>query len=153
MTTYYFDSSAMVKLYVSEPGSRWVKQLYDTPSVNIDFGKIGLVEAASALARRRRMGEITSDRQRILFAKLFHDSEERFGLLTITDETLRSAAVLTQEHPLRGYDAVHLASALALNRILTENHLPSVIFASADEKLCQAAQNEGLTIENPNEYP
>ena len=47
---------------------------------------------------------------------------------------------LIQRHPLRGFAAVHLASALNLKRDLGE----PITFAAADERLLQAAAAEGL---------
>jgi hypothetical protein len=51
-----------------------------------------------------------------------------------------------------GYDAVHLACALALNRPLIENEMSPLIFVSADADLLDAAQAENLPTENPNDY-
>ena len=150
MAIHYFDTSALVKLYVKETGSDWIKQIFDTPGQNIAFASIGMVEAASALARRQRMGEITNYQQRALYSKLLRDIQHRFDIQIVTDKTIHTAADITQRHPLRGYDAVHLAAALELNKHLTANQLPTITFVSADEKLYQAAADEGLQTENPN---
>ncbi len=48
--------------------------------------------------------------------------------------------------PLRGYDAVHLAAALDLDRHLRHAGLPAVTFVAADAALCRAAAAEGLTV-------
>ena len=58
-----------------------------------------------------------------------------------------------ESHRLRGYDAVHLATALTANRLLTEGGEQSLIFLSADEHLIIAARLEGLEAENPNSQP
>ena len=63
------------------------------------------------------------------------------------------AIELTAHHRLRGYDAVHLACALHLNRELLANELPPLTFVAADDDLLKAAQDEGLETENPNLYP
>ncbi len=149
MPTLYFDTSALVKLYVDETGSDWVRQIYHRPAFQIAFSHIGMVEAASALARRRRMQEISEAQQKRLFKKLLFDVQQRFTIQAVTDDILRIAAHLTQQHPLRGYDAVHLATALELNRVLTANRLPAVTFVSADDKLNAAARSEGLAVIKP----
>lgn len=64
-----------------------------------------------------------------------------------------SAIQLTRRQKLRGYDAIHLACALALNKPLATNHLPPLTFVAADDNLLAAAQAEGLATENPNEHP
>ena len=69
MNAYYFDTSALIKLYMKETGSPWIKSLYDTVSEIITFTKIGIVEAAAALARRQRMNDLTPGDQRLLYIK------------------------------------------------------------------------------------
>jgi uncharacterized protein len=54
---------------------------------------------------------------------------------------------------LRGYDAVQLAAALTTNDERISRGLLPLIFVSADTELNDAAQAEGLAIENPNNYP
>ena len=61
------------------------------------------------------------------------------------------AARLTQEHPLKGYDAVQLATALDFNARLKEEDL-SLIFVSGDANLIQAARAENLATENPFDH-
>ena len=56
-------------------------------------------------------------------------------------------------HTLRAYDAVQLASALVANRQIIQAGLPSPIFVSADKRLLNAAQVEGLQIDDPNSHP
>jgi len=152
MTLYYFDTSALVKLYIEEAGSRWVKEIFNSPEKIITFTNIGLVEAASALARRQRMGDISNYQQQVFYTKLLLDTKRQFQLHSITDLILYSAASLSQRHPLRGYDAVHLSTALELNRLLMNKQIPALKFISADDNLCQVAQTEGLITENPNDH-
>lgn len=47
---------------------------------------------------------------------------------------------------------MHLATAISLNATLTEAALPSLIFVTGDRILREAAQSEGLFIENPDEH-
>lgn len=60
---------------------------------------------------------------------------------------------LAETYALRGYDAVQLATACAINALCTANSLPPVKFVSADNELNAAAASEGLIVENPNNYP
>ena len=159
MADHYFDASALVKLYVFETGSLWVEQLVTSRlpggewQHTISLSRIAIVETAAALARRRRMGELAIDQQPLVYRRLLYDSRRRFQLLRLDDRTLDSAADLTQHHPLRGYDAVHLASALLLRDILLATNLPAPIFICADANLCAVANMEGLAVENPNDHP
>lgn len=58
---------------------------------------------------------------------------------------------------MRGYDAVQLAFALAVRNELSAmgaitSKFPYVLI-SADTELNNAASLEGLTVDNPNNYP
>ena len=63
------------------------------------------------------------------------------------------AMTMARKHALRGYDAVQLAAALRANFELLASGLPPVIIVSADDELNTAAIAEGLSVENPNDYP
>ena len=152
MKIYYFDTSALIKLYIDEQGSDWVQAIYDIRSEKIIIAKIGIVETAAALTRRERMREISSELQKSLYSKMLEDTNSRFQVMAVSDEIIYSAAALTQRHPLRGYDAVHLAAALEINRYFELNRTTPLTFVSADEKLCQSASAEALKTENPNNY-
>lgn len=159
MTHYYFDTSAIVKLYLPEAGTRWVGDIFQKRGTNgnalhvIAFSKVAVVETSAAIARLSRMGVLSASRRNELYDLFLDDATHRFSSLAVDDAVVRHAAELTQRHPLRGYDAVHLASALALNRILTREQLAPAIFVSADDVLCAAAAAEGLQVENPNNQP
>jgi predicted nucleic acid-binding protein len=63
------------------------------------------------------------------------------------------ATHLTQNHRLRGYDAVQLATALVINNVLTTSGFyDGFTFVSADNDLILAAKSEGLSTDNPNLY-
>ncbi|RMH08707.1 MAG: hypothetical protein D6704_02605, partial [Nitrospirae bacterium] len=61
------------------------------------------------------------------------------------DKVLVLARDLIQRHALRGFDAIHLASALSLQAGLGEE----ITFVAADERLLQVAQAEQLRALNP----
>ncbi len=154
MSTYYFDSSALVKAYITEPGSEQVISLIDTQGPQgqqhqILFAKIGIVEVVAAMAKRRRMRDISTEQQSLFIRAFLRDCQVRFATTGINDATIRLATDLTQRHPLRGYDAVHLATALLFNQNLLAVHLPPLVFVSADRTLNDAARTEGLPVITP----
>jgi len=67
--------------------------------------------------------------------------------------TVREAALLAEKYFLRGYDAVQLATALRIEGERKVIGAASLVFVSADEDLNQAAQAEGLSVENPDNCP
>lgn len=66
---------------------------------------------------------------------------------------IEHAMSLAQAHGLRGFDAVHLATALAVHDLHRSLQLPAITFVSADIDQHQAAATEGLLVEDPNAYP
>ena len=62
------------------------------------------------------------------------------------------AVGLTHRRRLRGYDAVHLAAALTVLPALSEAGLAPLVFVTADRDLLQAANAEGLEVEDPNRH-
>ncbi|OIO87491.1 MAG: hypothetical protein AUK02_05145 [Anaerolineae bacterium CG2_30_58_95] len=159
MSTYYFDSSAWVKVYVPETGTPWVTNIFGTktpsgqPLHRIAVVNIGIVEVAAAIARRERMGQIRPEKRQQLYKRVWFDNNIRLLPLGISNDIIHSAAVLTQSASLHGYDAIHLAAALTLNQQLKTARLPALTFVSADTDLCSAATAEGLTTDNPNNHP
>ena len=150
---FLLDASVVVKRYAPERGSRWIKRLIDNPENSVTIVKICIVEVAAALAKKVRTGEISWDDCQQALNRFLADAERGdYEILEIDDEVVSFAVDLTQRHPLRGYDAVHLAAALALNRALVEARLSPPTFVAADDVLCKAAEKEKLTVENPNQH-
>lgn len=157
MSHYYVDSSALVKRYCPEIGSVWVKSLM-TPSAGyvITFSELTLAEVAAAIAAKARapypQNISLAERDKVLADFLTHCAKQ-YILFAVERSIVDQAVRLTQRHRLRGYDAIHLATALAINAGLLKNKLPHLAFLSADTDLLKAASSEGLATDNPNQHP
>ncbi|MGC9081824.1 MAG: type II toxin-antitoxin system VapC family toxin, partial [Anaerolineae bacterium] len=138
---FSLDTSALVKRYLPEPGTPWVRRIVETSRVAI--AEFGLVEFASALARRTRMGEIAHSLAEDLLEAFLQDVEE-YWVARATRSTVLLAIDLVRSHSLRAYDALQLATALELAGALEAEGF-SLTFVSADDRLCAAAEQEGLT--------
>jgi len=151
---YYFDSSVTVKRYAAERGSEWVRSLVEPSAQNaIYLAQIGIIEIAAALSRKVRTNELTpEDYEAALYLFLMDVQNQEYIIAPLNDQMVEMAVDLTRRHPLRGYDAAHLATAIVINRALREAEFPPLVFVSADEALCEAARNEGLSADNPNEH-
>jgi PIN domain nuclease of toxin-antitoxin system len=57
MARYFFDSSALAKLYQAETGSAKVEAVFREPNRSIIISRLTVVEISSIFARRVRMGE------------------------------------------------------------------------------------------------
>jgi len=154
MTTYYADASALSKRYVQETGTIWMRSL-----VALDAGhvlltaRITMVEIYSALARRRREGSVPAADCDIAGQAFTAHSATQYEYVELDLNVVTLARSLLEQHPLRAYDAVQLASALAANRALQSADVTPLIFLSADDRLNAAAVAEGLAVDNPNHHP
>jgi uncharacterized protein len=63
------------------------------------------------------------------------------------------AMELAEKHRLRGYDAPQLASALIVHAELAASGGSQLVFVSADVNLNAVAQEENLSVQNPNDHP
>ncbi len=149
---HYCDSSAVVKVYLEEAGSAFMKNLCRTTLVgNIFISAIAGPEVLSALHRRMRSGDLSSEiisQARKDFAEDFQDFYHR---IPVSDAIITLAMQLIQKYPLRGYDSVQLATASYLQSTLRAFNGEEVRFLGADKVLNDAAQNEGLIVINPSE--
>lgn len=153
MATYYLDASALVKRYLWEPGSRWINELLAQSGLD-SFSSLELiaVEVVCALSRAERDNRIGRAKRDNLATLFFEEASTFLDSTPVSVEILERANQLALCHPLRAYDAMHLATALDLWADLNEISLPAPIFVSADENLLAAARAEGLTAENPNAH-
>jgi predicted nucleic acid-binding protein len=153
VAAYYLDASAIVKRYLREGGSRWIADLWSrTPGVSLFSAELVDVELVCALNRAERAGRIGLTRRNKSAALYLVEAGRVLNHMSVTAEILRLAHQLALRHPLRAYDAVHLAAALTLSERLLSMSLPAPAFVSADDNLLAAACAEGLIAEDPNEH-
>ena len=136
----YLDTSALVKRFVDEVGSPLVFTLIGERGP-VATSKVAYAELFAALARRKREGHL-SQRQYAVACGQFETEWRAYLRVDVTDEVLVRARDLTRKHPLRGFDAIHVASALELKMALSEE----VTFSGADQRQLDAAAAEGLAI-------
>ncbi len=152
MVTYYLDTSAMLKQYVNEIGSDWQRRTLSRDAV-IVATQLLIVEVASALNRRVREGTVDHHDYARLSGRFRDDCRDVYQLVVLDDAIVNMAYALLERHPLRAYDAVHLATAIAVNRWLVDTGEVALTFLCADNRLLAAASAEGLAIDNPNDHP
>jgi predicted nucleic acid-binding protein len=142
----YADPSALVKLFVAEQGSEL------THDALVGAWMLGTVlltraELGAALSRGARRGLITESEA--LTARRQVDAAWATWVRIAVDENLvLRAEALAWEHGLRGYDAIHLASALNWQEYVGH----PIVLATFDRELWEAAQEVGLT-RWPEEWP
>lgn len=150
MSRYYLDASALVKRYVNEPGSDWLRTIVTSSEPPLLFtSRMTIVEVISAFARRVRDGSLSSDEFAALGDAFRSDCLNRYQIMPPTLEIVDRACSLLERHPLRAYDATHLATGLVAQQFLTARAYPPLTFLSSDDRLNQAASGEGLVVDNP----
>ena len=137
----YCDTSALVKCYCREVGSDAVLELRRQAEATA-ISVVGHAELHSAINRKRRDGALAArDAERIL--RDFDLDWEGCIRVEITPGLNKIVARLLRAHPLRAFDALHLASALLLRTRMPQT---DVSFAGFDDKQRLAAQRERLAV-------
>lgn len=134
----YLDTSSLVKLYVEEGSSAAVEGLVRSAEAT-GTSLIAYAEARAAFARRFRENAFSSKDYKRLRSR-FESDWKNFLSIHVTFEVVQMAGELAEKHGLRGFDAIHLASAVTLREKLA---LP-VIFSCYDIRLQNASLNENL---------
>ena len=136
----YLDTSALAKKYLLEEHSAEVVQLMRSSSL-LTSSRVAYPEVRAAMARALRVERITEVEHGRMIRELAADWR---GIERLTpDEALAlRAGDLTYRYALRGFDAIHLASALTLQEGLGE----AVSFSSFDSRLNEAAADCGLAV-------
>jgi len=134
----YLDTSALVKLYVRERGSAQVwRRVNEAEAVATSV--VAYAEARAAFARLLRERPAGAKRHRERVGQLDHDWGS-YAVVELSAAVVRNAGDLAEGHGLRGFDAIHLASALWLKSAQPAE----VAFVAFDRRLAASAQSSGL---------
>jgi len=144
MQYYFLDTSALVKRYHQETGTKIIDKIFDSEEKVIIISNISISEFVSALNRKKNEKEITQDDLDVVLSKFYSDVMEEFTVLGIGDSHIISSINLVLQHNLKALDSFQLAVALELEDL-------NITFVSADNKLCETAKKEGLKTINPEE--
>jgi predicted nucleic acid-binding protein len=137
---FYLDTSSLVKLYVPERESVAIKQLAEAAEITAT-SRVAYVEARAAFARKRREQSINVKDYRTVIRDFDNDWESYF-IVDVSDLLVKTAGQFAEKHALRGYDAIHLASAV----VIRNQGDQSVNFSCFDTRLLRAARREGLRV-------
>lgn len=97
---------------------------------------VAYAEARAAFARRTREGELSDGEHRRVVEAL-DKGWEGYDRLTVSDVVARRAGDVAERHALRGFDAIHLASAARLKERFDDLH-----FLAFDVRLVDAARRD-----------
>jgi predicted nucleic acid-binding protein len=136
----YLDTSALVKLYVRETGSVRLRN-WLTKATAAATSVVAYAETRAAFARLHRGGLTATRRHRERVAR-FNIDWESFMRVELTPSVLRLAGETAETYELRGFDSIHLASALWLR---DRTDIPCA-FAVFDHRLHDGATRAGLSV-------
>jgi len=125
---------------VEEAGSQEVKEAVSESRI-VSTSRVAYVEAMSAIARKYREGEFSKEEYKQVVGALDRDWDNYF-IIEVSEGVAKLGGELTSRYPLRGFDAIHLASAL----LLQSRSRLEVLFSCFDERLEVAAKAEGLIV-------
>jgi predicted nucleic acid-binding protein len=150
----YLDSSALIKHYIREKGSDEVNARIasETAVSAMPFTSVlAYAEVHATIARKAREKLLSGQELKRLWNEV--DSDWAFGVSAIALDAgvLVSIREIVSRFPLRGSDAVHLASALWLRDTLQASKTSAInlTFATSDLRLADAALRRNLEVFNP----
>lgn len=136
----YVDSSALVKYYIEEEGTADVKKAF-LSAREIVVSMIGFSEVVSTIYRKYREDDLSLKSKDHLMVQ-FKKDWTGFYLINVSAQVIRLSGDLIHKYPLRGFDSVHIASAIVASKKLEAN----ISFLSFDQQQCKAAQKESLLV-------
>ncbi|HEX3711296.1 MAG TPA: type II toxin-antitoxin system VapC family toxin [Trebonia sp.] len=141
MPLVYFDSSALVKLVLEEPGTALASELWDACDAALS-SRLAFPEVRAALAASARNHQLGAD-ELLNAERAWEEFWAATRKVELTAEVEQRAGQLARSHALRGADAVHLASALAVED-------DDLVVAVWDRRLRGGALASGLQIAPAN---
>lgn len=141
MKRYFFDTSALVKIYHREAGSEYCLELYLGCS-HLIISELARVELYSAILRKHGEKDLNAKALKAVLQKFKCDSEERYEVLQVSSLVYDDACSLLSrhavQHGLRTLDSLQLATFL--NYCEREKDC----FVCADKKLSAVVGHEGI---------
>jgi predicted nucleic acid-binding protein len=137
----YLDTSAFVPLLIDEPTSQTCRRFWDDTDVIVS-SRLLYVETAAALAQAQRFGRLTED-EHLRCRRRLEQMWSAMDVIEADEQVVTRATELAQRLSLRGYDAVHCASAEELDD-------DDVVAASGDQRLLTAWLELGMATYDTN---
>lgn len=134
----YLDTSALVKLYIEEPGTQTVERAV-REAQDVTTCWLSYPEARSAFSRLAREGIITADQLRVVVTSL-HSDLPTYDMVLPEENVFWDAGYLADRRGIRALDAIHLAAASSVSG-------EDVRMLTFDERLLVAAKESMLVYE------
>jgi predicted nucleic acid-binding protein len=136
----YADTSALVKLFVTEEGSQATREMLFGAST-MGTGLLTRAELGAAFARGARRG-LLSEKEAQKARQQVEVVWPTWVHIAVDENLVTRAESLTWEYKLRGYDAIHLACALTWQEYMEHQ----VVLATFDRELWEATRQVELGV-------
>lgn len=133
----YFDTSAVVPILVEEPTTPTSRRIWRDADRLVST-RLTYVEVTAALAMAERQGRVSVGEHDQVWTN-FLELWTVVDVVEVSEGITTSAASLARPHALRGYSAVHCATALAVYDV-------ELVAASGDRQLLDAWCEHGLAV-------
>jgi hypothetical protein len=149
MPRYFFDTSALVKNYHAESGTPQVHAILATAGPEFYISRLSAVEMLSSFAGKVRTGAFSSTDYAKLRRRFLADVRKKVVRpLRVLNAHYQLAGDLIGKHAMsrqfRALDSIQLAVALHFHRAFPLDH-----FVCSDQRLCDVARLEGLSVIQP----
>jgi predicted nucleic acid-binding protein len=134
----YLDTSALVKRYFDEKHSSEVISAWKS-SLGIATSAVAYAELLAAVYRKASQVRVNRAQVENVVA-LFLEDWSSFIIVEVDNRLNETIHKVIASHALRGFDAIHLASALVIGSAVSDEFL----FACYNDRLNHAARAEGL---------
>ena len=137
----FIDTSALFKRYQPEEGTDIICQILEKPNQKIFLSSIIIIEVVSNLKRLFEIDKVTTasqfEQQRLFF---YHDiGSLDIKILDVASEDIVKAEGLILKRYMKPVDSIQLAVAI-------NTRLRDMTFVSSDKRLCEIAEQEGLSV-------
>ncbi len=167
MPAYFFDTNALIKAYIHEPGSPWVNAAMASKPPRVYISELARVELPSALYKVERIRgysqALTDTAINRFLADLRLSAPTRrlkvFEIVPLSDQVLTLADALLRRfrtgtpYALRSLDAIQLASAVLARSALPPTERAHITFVTVDRQLRGVAGADGFPTINPEHPP
>lgn len=139
MTTLYLDTSALVKLYLAEAESEAAHKVVEAAD-RVATSTVAYAELRAAFGRRHRSGDLDHGELRLVVTSMDEDWRG-FVRIPVSNLVAYRAGEMAERYALRGFDAIHLASASGLGE-----RFGDLCFFAFDDRLLEAARRASVPV-------
>lgn len=140
---YFFDTSALIKQYHEERGSRIVDEIMKEENNVIVISNLTIIETTSAFVRKKNEKKISQSELDIVLSKLYSDVIKKYMIIELNEIHFKKSLDFILKNNLRTLDSLQLAAADDIRNL-------KPIFVCADKKLCNTSEKY-FEIINPEE--